>query len=463
MPDPRFMAIIGAPNLAKYSTVSEAETAGFVPAGMEPAKLLTDEPSELARITTLAPWINYFRSQFTTTQNRANPSVAGFALGNTNLSRWGKYRLAAHSSDLLYRRQVLAPSAQLAATNVTGAVTNIDESPTAPDGLKVTPTSPGAWDARYSFPTPTNTPAAGADCQMFIVVVNLAGSAATTASEFPLCKIELWEGGTLKADLGCRAVTATGGQILIFRWNASQLTTASGVDVEARVYGSGHATLYVEMDTLGWCSEFGSYDHDTGWLASPFNPASASWGLSFGDMAGPEPVQNLVYIPATEWASVRQWMWLFSDDQAYADAFWATGLCGRSVPLPSGYNQAGVSVAGPVFIPSKVNFAKGPLLAARDPSTALFTLGGQEGGSRRPLRRAFSVTLPKLTEQEGYDLWERIDWRRGKKLPVLLVKYPDGDAVTRRLTTAWCTLEDMPGLSQGFQKHSWSGLFLEKR
>jgi hypothetical protein len=262
-------------------------------------------------------------------------------------------------------------------------------------------------------------------------------------------------------------VTETAGQTLIFRWDAALLTDPTAAGVEVRVSASGAfpgigLAVGVELGALAWDTDSATaWNYDSGWLASPFVSVTANWGGTAADVTEPAPVKNLHYVPLTPW-TVTGWVVMFSDDQVDTSySYSATKVVHPSrVKVPAGYAQAGVAVCAGVFMPSEVNFARGPLVAARDPSPSSYTLGGQEVGSRRRPRRALPVTLPQLTEQEGRDLFERVDWRKGKKLPLLVAKYPDGSP----LTTLWATMEDMPGLAvpPALGKHSWSALFVEK-
>jgi hypothetical protein len=459
------------------ATMVDNYTAGTTVSTMPLANLLTDEPSDSARLLTHDPFDSYWEAVFGPINAVTSPvrNLSGIGLVNGNLSRFGFYRVIADTGVAFDIRlnyyQRLAPTALLASTNTSGAVTDVDESPRSPDGLWITPTTLGTeWQARFSFGTPAATPRVGSNRQTFVVWAKRVNGDVTF--EWPLLTAHLYESGVFKADLGCRVVSSATGQILVFRWDASLLSTASGADVEVllkasgRSPASGTSSVGIHLGALAWDSEKASPApaFDSGWLASPFDQTSSQWGGTAADEMGAAPSKNLQHFPATAWASVKWLAVMVSDDQADASyTYSATGMAPPAmIRVPDGYTQAGHTVAGAAFIPSILNFAKGPLLGTRESSIRLETLGGQEGGSRRRPRRVMPVTLEHLTDAEGYSLFDRVDWRKGSKLPMLVVKFPDGDAASQ-LATLWCTLESPQGLTRGVpNKQSWAGTFVEK-
>jgi hypothetical protein len=465
-----------APNFAATSAaMSEGNyTAGTVPASMPPSLLLTEEPSDRSRLLTHDPydsyWYPYFEGPDSTSAAR---NVSGLGLVNVNLSRVGHYRFVAginlgefnlldhHAAKILR----VAPTGIVSSANIVGTVANVDESPRLPDANWIEPnlvTQP--WNVSLSFPTPASEPAPGAFKQAFVLWVKRTGGDAE--EQRPVLEASLFQGGTPLGVLDCKVVTVSTGQILIFRWDASLLIDSTGAGVGIGLAGSASGNTYVSLGAAAWDCETGAsvgWNVDSGWLASPFDAASARWGGSPSD-DGVEPVKNLDFRFAS--ANITGWTIFFSDDQSQGGYLYASGLIvpARRVRQPQGYAQAGVAVAAPLFQPASVNFAHGPMLAARDASTSALTLGGQDTGVRRRPRRSMPVSLPQLTAAEGHDLFERVDWRRGKKLPLFVVRYPAAAAATRRQTALWCTLEEMPGLSvpAALGKTSWSGVFVEK-
>lgn len=126
--------------------------------------------------------------------------------------------------------QTLAPDAIAASTNLTGAVTAIDEDPDSPDANWLTATSATAvTDVRVTFPTPTGNPIGAQDFKAWL--------RKTTGAPTPTVDVMLYQGGasvaTLLNDTG---ITSTSGQLVQGNWNASQLTgTLDGSDVECRI------------------------------------------------------------------------------------------------------------------------------------------------------------------------------------------------------------------------------------
>lgn len=460
MPD-RKIAIIGAPN---FKGAPFASSATFEVAGMTALNLATDEPSDRCRVSTLHPLETVYGETYGI-GTLATRTLGGMGLINCNLSRFGRYRIVGLTSGVfsstVFNTERLTPAAILASSNITGAVADVDEAPESPDANYIVPTSTASeWTARFSFATPATTPATGASKQAFVVWVQYGVAAALT---IPLLKAELYEAGVLVSSLGTRVVSVAAGQLLIFAWDAALLSAASGADVEVRLSTIGNSsTGYVKLGALEWISEHSSFAFDSGWLASPFDGPSSFWGGTYAVDAGPEPMKNLAYLPASPWAGVASWAFMISDDQV--DSLRTAALYAGDVSNPLSYSQAGVLVKGPAFIPTVVNFAHGPLVAVRDSSPVAHTVGGQETGGRRAARRIMPVTITQVVETEGYDLFDRLDWRKGRKLPVLVVKFPDADAATQRHTTLWATMEDMPGLGlpKALNRLSWSGLFVEK-
>ena len=126
----------------------------------------------------------------------------------------------------------LAPDAILAQTNLSGAVTAIDEDPDSADASWLTaPGSNNATAVRVSFPTPSGPLTTGAGVQNFRVQVRK-----TAHSTNPTCTIELYENGTLISTLvSGTAVSSTTGTVIQATWDATGRTASQ---IECRVSGT---------------------------------------------------------------------------------------------------------------------------------------------------------------------------------------------------------------------------------
>lgn len=131
--------------------------------------------------------------------------------------------------------QTLSPDAILAQTSLTGTVSAIQDDPDTPDGAwLVASDNNSSTDVRVSFATPNTTPTVGAGLQEFRVRVRRFSA---SQSGVPTARVELWENGSLIRAGSEVNVTGTG-QVISFTWNASELTTGSGANVECMVVGT---------------------------------------------------------------------------------------------------------------------------------------------------------------------------------------------------------------------------------
>lgn len=154
-----------------------------------------------------------------------------------------------------------SPDAILAQTDLSGAVTDIDDDPDAADGLWLTATNNNVnVDVRVSFPTPTGNPTVGADLQEFRAQVREFDTGQTGT---PTARIELWENGSLvRAGTDVNVIGTN--QVISFTWNANELGTADGSLVECKVVGtrsggSPGARNTVEVGAVEW-----NVDYTTG-------------------------------------------------------------------------------------------------------------------------------------------------------------------------------------------------------
>lgn len=144
----------------------------------------------------------------------------------------------------------LAPDELLDQTGLTGAVTDIDDDPDAPDASWLTTAVNTNTVCRVSFPTPASTLTTGPGLQEFRVQVRK-----TAETTDPTCVVELYEAGVLVSTVvASTTISSTTGVVLSGTWNATGRTAAS---IECRVVGtvgSGSAAnrASVEVGAVEW-------------------------------------------------------------------------------------------------------------------------------------------------------------------------------------------------------------------
>lgn len=104
-------------------------------------------------------------------------------------------------------------------------------------------------DLRVTFPTPLSPPDTGAGVQEFRALVRKVGAFSGT----PTAAIELWENGSFKSTrLAATNVSSTAGVVLSGVWDAADLTSADGSNVECKVVGAGAPGVSLEVGALDW-------------------------------------------------------------------------------------------------------------------------------------------------------------------------------------------------------------------
>ena len=120
-------------------------------------------------------------------------------------------------------------------TGCSGAYTNITDDPDSPDGNFVTATNNTTSMAIHaSMNDPTGNPTVGADLQEFRAYFEQFDEGQTGV---PTARIELWESGVL-VRAGSDINVPNGGVVLSFTWNANELATADGSNVEVNLVGT---------------------------------------------------------------------------------------------------------------------------------------------------------------------------------------------------------------------------------
>lgn len=415
--------ILGAPRYTLNGLNSGSGTA----AGMPVSNLQNDEPSELWRIENLDP--SATRLNWTTgsygSDVQSSFEVGAVALINHNLSRDAKIRFVI--GGILNTPETLQPTSLEASTNFTGTYTDVDTNPfswTMGSGEMTTTTPGSASQARFGFIPSAGNPDPGADNQLLFALVAGSGTGSGPVD------LELYEAGSLVATLvDDQTVTAGEDSLLIGYWNAASLSDPSGADVELRV--SNHTPgasfgLTIKAVAWGYQPTYSTPPYDSGWIDAVDDPIDAFWGATAPSTAGAAPVQNFVHVLPTPTETVTARLHI------------------RDMEHPSGYLQAGVLAAGPVFQPT-LNRAYGPLVGIEDLSPKKRTHGGQTFGVGRPRLRRVHFPHAALSAAEAHSLFERLYWRRGILRPVLVSLFP-GDATEGKNTTIWCTpdsFEDM--------------------
>lgn len=426
------LCILGAPNVVAtvpgglYTLGYGEISAGSAASGLPVSNLQTEGPSDLWRTAT-RPWpLDCWVGWGATSAAWPEPYIDAVGVVNHNLSRAGLARITRGAS----APEEIVPDAIAASTNLTGAVTAIDEGK-VPGGDWLTPTVSGtAWSLRVTFPTPAAPPVG----TQFFTAYLKRHLASPDSNKVVQVTASLYEGGVLVRALGTKYVRDSTGQWLVWSWSASELGTANGSAVEMKLDSAG--VTDADLDSIVWaCEETAPTQYDSGWFqAAPDIGATAWGGLKVLDAP---PAQSFVALDdaATSTGQIRAWL---VDDWAPTDADGTKEI----IPNPTNYVQAGVLVAGVAFRPS-INVDWGPMLGARDLSDKATTDGGQSYGVRRPVVRTLAVPLSWLTQDEAHALFDRLVLRRGMLAPVLISWDPE-DSTEKVLTTFWATLTSAP-------------------
>lgn len=256
---------LGAPNIALRKSIVILAVGPEPVSGEAGLYLADEEPSTLARISTRNP----LQTIWTLTAYGDSFDLGGLALINHNLSSTGYFRLTTDAQTFV----MLNPTALLTSNNITGIISNVDESPSSPDGLYISPlTTNLSWYVSFQFnQSGSFTARQGEAMAFFVAVVRYVGIAEPTY--YPVIELELRENGILKRSLGKKAVTVTNNtdQIFIYPFNPSELTLSSLLDnVEARVLGYPGNSSYFKLESLTCIYDRGNdvLTFDSGWVKS---------------------------------------------------------------------------------------------------------------------------------------------------------------------------------------------------
>jgi hypothetical protein len=156
--------------------------------------------------------------------------------------------------------ELLLPDAVITATNLTADIADLDEGVDNFDGVYAT-TNAGNGNTLLvlSFPSPSGDLTLGAGLQTFRARVRKNA----TGGNNPTVRIEVREGGTIRANSGNTTVTSLTGVDITFTWDASVLNLQNGADVEIGIAqqagGSGgnpNNRRWIETDAADWTADY---------------------------------------------------------------------------------------------------------------------------------------------------------------------------------------------------------------
>lgn len=446
MTTPRNLTLLGLPNYGAETFGVFGASGAPEPALMTSSKLKTEEPTELARMTTLDP----IYTQWTFTTNSISVDVRGFSVVNHNFAPNTWYRILAANSAGLFSSQpsTAPPTAIEASTNITGGVTNVDEAISSADGLIITPTvNTNMWSVRLSWGAFSPTPKITGNMSSVVINAKLVwvGSGATSPITAPSMIVELWEGGVFKSSLGQRAVNvSSANQILIFPFDFSSLTATSGANLEIKVTSypgsSTSGSSYATMDTISiyYESSSVSYSYDSGWIQLTD---------STSNRYGPDdPVKLLHYIPSSTW-TIAVAKLLIRTDQANHDLITFGGGAGALTAYtatPKSYIEAGVWCIGNGLVLSiglQEHTPIGSLVEVTE--VGVRTLAGNSYSADLFRERVSDPIDVVVTRDELVLLQNQLAWKRGKRGAFYVAMEPDLADVYQQFTAFWCTLESM--------------------
>ena len=156
--------------------------------------------------------------------------------------------------------ELLLPDAVVTATNLTASIGDLDEGVDNFDGVYATTNSGNSNTLLVlSFPTPSGDLNLGANLQTFRARVRKNA----TGGNNPSVRLEVREGGTLRANSTNTTVTSLTGVDITFTWNASVLALQDGSNVEIGIAqqsggsgGNGANRRWIEIDTADWTADY---------------------------------------------------------------------------------------------------------------------------------------------------------------------------------------------------------------
>lgn len=451
------ITFLGLSNIVSrdYCTILPINSA-FEPADMPGELMKTEEPSEVARLSTLNPQSTVWKFSTYFLLHR----IDGFSLVNTSLSSTGKWRFVGSSED--YETDSLSafdpPTSILASSNITGSVGNIQESLDNPGSGFIEPTDPTIpWSVRLAVPA-TQPIRPGPDRTALVLWVKAfdnTGSPLDNVISYPRLDAELWESGVKKLEMGHKAVTNLDGQYIIFPFDSTLLTSpTNGSNLQFLISGTmgrnnlGSSQLYFKLGIAALMYDTDDYELDTGWLSN----YAAPWGF---ESDGPQPTVTVHKFIDTAWAAASSFTLLFMDDQTVhnpMDQGVSTtttypGVVAGLIPrLPDTFIDVGVVCVGETLsltygIQSFASFAP------QSQSTSGVTSAGQSYAADAFRRRVGEPLDLLITREEGLALLDRIGWRKGASGAFFVALEPGVASDYQLFSSAWVTCSEISGMA----------------
>lgn len=209
------------------------------------------------------------------------PALDVVGVGPLNLSPLGRYRVflaydaPGNIPPVIPTRPRLAPDAIVTVTNMTGALGNIQDDPSAPGSTHYTLTADGGGILRVGFAAPSGTLRSGDAYQRARVLIR-NNSSTTTHS---LTEISLWENGSQLRLLHAATQLAPGvNRIFSGLWDAAEISNLADLEIHVEVNGKASEVdiraIDVQLERSAGPVTFDPATVvDTGWV-SPWTPAS---------------------------------------------------------------------------------------------------------------------------------------------------------------------------------------------
>lgn len=439
------LILLGFPNhVAERYVTLEAEYPTAIPPEWEPSYLKTAEPTDRTRIVSLDPRdtiINGLTSGIACTFD-------GFAVDNHNLTPGGHYRFVAmaggeDAGGLSFHRQ--APASIVSSSNITGGVGNVDEEIRTPDGSAIIPTvTTLPWEATFAWGALAETPSQGSGMACFVLRMKrvAVGAGATDPVTVPKVTVQLSEAGSPIRSLGYRAVTSaeSGGQILIFPFDPSELAAPDGSNLECVVSAlngeSPSGSQYAALETLSFYYEddLTPVTFDSGW-----RPVEGTWQRY-------QPKRSFHYYPETPWTNVINFRFLMRSDQARHDV--PLRLVDDAIPAAAAVDalvfvEAGV-LCGGVARALELGIRKSTGPAARP---EIFELAGSTAGGQSyaadAYRRRATESLDLLVTRDEAEFLRGEFWSKGKSGAFYITMEPWVAAEYQTFSAFWATVRDM--------------------